>query len=107
MKAMAWDIIFFLPRIMASSLPAAFLTAHVPQPPGLSRPRQKKEPPCKQSGPSGWDIGKLPIFMIRHFACRVNRNLCHIWSNDKKILNFCESLPKMPVPTFQGPGIML
>ncbi len=42
MKAMAWDIIFFLPRIMVSSLPAAFLTAHVPQPPGLSRPRRKK-----------------------------------------------------------------
>ena len=21
----------------------------------------KKEPPCKQSGPSGWDIGKLPL----------------------------------------------
>ena len=28
MKAMAWDIFFFLPRIMVSSLPAAFLTAH-------------------------------------------------------------------------------
>ena len=41
------------------------------------------------------------------FCLPVNRNLCHIWSNDKKILNFCESLPKMPVPTFQGPGIML
>ena len=50
----------------------------------------KKEPPCKQGGPSGWDIGKLPMLMIRRFGRRVNRNLCHMPSNDQKILNFCE-----------------
>ena len=33
----------------------------------------KKEPPCKQSGPSGWDIGKLPISMINHAGFFVNR----------------------------------
>ena len=33
----------------------------------------KKEPPCVQSGPSGWDIGKLPISMINHAGFFVNR----------------------------------
>ena len=36
-------------------------------------------------GSNGWDIGKLPMLMIRHSGRRVNRNLCHMPSNDKKI----------------------
>ena len=35
--------------------------------------KQKKEPPCKQSGPSGWDIGKLPNMMINEDVPFVNR----------------------------------
>ena len=35
--------------------------------------KQKKEPLCKQSGPSGWDIGKLPNMMINEDVLFVNR----------------------------------
>ena len=34
----------------------------------------KKEPPCQESGSSGWDIGKLPIMMITLSFSFVNRS---------------------------------
>lgn len=40
---------------------------------GIFHKRQKRSRPVKQSGPSGWDIGKLPILMINHFFFFVNR----------------------------------
>ena len=38
--------------------------------------REKKGPLPKGSGQSGWDIGKLPMFMIQDLSEKCNRNLC-------------------------------
>ena len=54
MKAMAWDIFFFLPRIMASSLPAAFLTAHdTPASRFVKAPAKKRSRPASRAAQAG------------------------------------------------------
>ena len=52
MKAMAWDI--FLPRIMVSSLPAAFLTAHdTPASRFVKGLRKKRSRPASRAAQAG------------------------------------------------------